>query len=574
MNTPNDTQAFSTPIQTAASALGAIDQDDGFAASMSSEPSYFDELNAAAQAESNFGLESSLEAMNIDMSTGMTSANNQGLSLEHLRLPPHSIEAERCVLGCLLLDNHVYDSVSSILNEKNFYRSEHQWVFRAIVQLIEKSRPADVVTVFEWLQNSGRADDVGGLPYINTLSQSVPSAANAKRYAEIVRERGILRQLAETAEAIAGDCYQPAGREAHELLDAAETKIFAIAEQGGRNQQGFQHLPTVLGGVMKRIDELAHRPEGASDVTGVSCGFKDLDADTSGFQRGDLIIVAGRPSMGKTAFSLNVAENVAILSGLPVAVFSMEMGASQLVARMLASVGGIDAQRLRTGRLQQDDWDKLGKGLSRLETAPIFIDETPGLSINILRANARRQARICGEFGLIVVDYLQLMSAGGSGRNSENRATEISEISRGLKSLAKELNCPVVALSQLNRSLEQRPNKRPIMSDLRESGAIEQDADVILFIYRDEVYDPNSMDKGTAEIIIGKQRNGPTGTVRLTFRKELTRFENHAGGMHNAPDFSSSNASPDLRGTRKPSSAPPPPSRPQMPSSGHTGPDF
>jgi replicative DNA helicase len=506
---------------------------------------------------------------NVDLNTEIAS----GLTLDNLRLPPHSIEAERCVLGCLLLDNHVYDSVSIIVSEKIFYRSEHQWIFRAIVQLIEKSRPADVITVFEWLQTAGRADDVGGLPYINTVSQSVPSAANAKRYAEIVRERGILRQLAETAETIASDCYQPAGREAHELLDAAETKIFAIAEQGGRNQQGFQHLPTVLSGVMKRIDELAHRND-PSDVTGVSCGFKDLDADTSGFQRGDLIIVAGRPSMGKTAFSLNVAENVALSSGLPVAVFSMEMGASQLVARMLASVGGIDAQRLRTGRLQQEDWDKLGRGLSKLENAPIFIDETPGLSINILRANARRQARISGEFGLIVVDYLQLMSAGGNGRNSENRATEISEISRGLKSLAKELNCPVVALSQLNRSLEQRPNKRPIMSDLRESGAIEQDADVILFIYRDEVYDPNSMEKGTAEIIIGKQRNGPTGTIRLTFRKELTRFENHAGGMHSAADFSNANPMPLKQPQAMRQNSPPPPSKPQMPSSGHTGPDF
>lgn len=506
---------------------------------------------------------------NVDLNTEIAS----GLTLDNLRLPPHSIEAERCVLGCLLLDNHVYDSVSIIVSEKIFYRSEHQWIFRAIVQLIEKSRPADVITVFEWLQTAGRADDVGGLPYINTVSQSVPSAANAKRYAEIVRERGILRQLAETAETIASDCYQPAGREAHELLDTAETKIFAIAEQGGRNQQGFQHLPTVLSGVMKRIDELAHRND-PSDVTGVSCGFKDLDADTSGFQRGDLIIVAGRPSMGKTAFSLNIAENVALSSGLPVAVFSMEMGASQLVARMLASVGGIDAQRLRTGRLQQEDWDKLGRGLSKLENAPIFIDETPGLSINILRANARRQARISGEFGLIVVDYLQLMSAGGNGRNSENRATEISEISRGLKSLAKELNCPVVALSQLNRSLEQRPNKRPIMSDLRESGAIEQDADVILFIYRDEVYDPNSMEKGTAEIIIGKQRNGPTGTIRLTFRKELTRFENHAGGMHSAADFSNANPMPLKQPQAMRQNSPPPPSKPQMPSSGHTGPDF
>ena len=492
-----------------------------------------------------------------------------GLSMDNLRLPPHSIEAERGVLGSLLLDNKVYDTVSGLITEKDFYRSEHAWVYRAVSQLIEKTRPADTITVFEWLQTAGRADEVGGLPYINTLSQSVPSAGNAKRYAEIVRERGVLRQLAETAEGIAADCYQPAGREASELLDAAETKIFAIAEQGGRNNQGFQDLPTVLQAVLKRVDELAHRDD-LSDVTGVACGLKDLDAEMSGFQRGDLVIVAGRPSMGKTAFALNIAENVAIQSGLPVAVFSMEMGASQLVTRMLASVGGIDSQRLRTGRLQNDDWDKLARGLSRLEKAPVFIDESPGLSINTLRASARRQARVCGEFGMIVVDYIQLMSAGASGR-SENRATEISEISRGLKALAKELNCPVVALSQLNRSLEQRPNKRPIMSDLRESGAIEQDADVILFIYRDEVYDPETQDKGTAEIIIGKQRNGPTGTVRMTFRKELTRYENYAFVPQSAPDFSAGNSK---AATPRRAAAPPPPSRPQMPSSGNNGPDF
>ncbi len=519
-----------------------------------------------------YALASSSEPLDLPMDMGTMQSYSSSLSLDSLRLPPHSIEAERCVLGCLLLDNKVYDFVSGVVGERDFYRSEHQWVFRAVSQLIEKSRPADVITVFEWLQTAGRADEVGGLPYINTLSQSVPSAANAKRYAEIVRERGVLRQLAEACESIAADCYQPAGREAAELLDAAETKIFAIAEQGARNQQGFQDLPTVLQGVLKRVDELAHRDD-PSDVTGVSCGFKDLDSETSGFQRGDLIIVAGRPSMGKTAFSLNIAENVAIQSGLPVAVFSMEMGAAQLVSRMLASVGSIDAQRLRTGRLQNDDWDKLARGLSKLEKAPVFIDETPALSINTLRAAARRQARVCGEFGLIVVDYLQLMSAGGNGRNSENRATEISEISRGLKALAKELNCPVVALSQLNRSLEQRPNKRPIMSDLRESGAIEQDADVILFIYRDEVYDPETQDKGTAEIIIGKQRNGPTGTVRMTFRKELTRFENFAFVPQSAPDFSANSSRPATKSAPRKAAAPPP-SRPQVPSAGNNGPDF
>ena len=487
------------------------------------------------------------------------------LSMDSLRLPPHSIEAERCVLGSLLLDNKAWDYLADIISEQDFYRSEHAWVHRAIAQLIEKGKPADVITVFEWLQTAGRAEDVGGLAYINTLSQSVPSAANARRYAEIVRERGVLRQLAQVTEGIASDCYQPAGREAKDILESAEIKILAIGEQSARNQQGFQSLPVVLGDVLKRIDELSARDD-SSDVTGVSTGFKDLDTETSGFQRGDLIIVAGRPSMGKTAFSLNIAENVAVDSGLPVAVFSMEMGASQLVTRMLASVGGVDSQRLRTGRLQNEDWDKLTRGLSKLEKAPIFIDETPGLSISTLRASARRQARVVGKFGMIVVDYLQLMSANGNGRNSENRATEISEISRGLKGMAKELDCPVVALSQLNRSLEQRPNKRPIMSDLRESGAIEQDADVILFIYRDEVYDPETQDKGSAEIIIGKQRNGPTGTVRMTFRKELTRFENFAFVPQSAPDFSGSKASAGRR--------PMPPSKPQPPSSGNQGPGF
>ena len=454
----------------------------------------------------------------------------KGLSMDSLRTPPHSVEGEQSLLGSLLLDNSAWDRVADIITADDFYRLEHKLTFEHIQRLIDKTRPADVITVYESLKSSGKAEEVGGIPYLNTMSQSVPSAGNARRYAEIVRDKSILRQLSETADQIAGTCYQPMGKDTRTLLDEAESKIFKIAEQGQRGAQGFQHLPKIVTQVLDRLDELAHRDD-ASDVTGVPMGFDDLDGMTSGLQGGDLIIVAGRPSMGKTAFALNVAEYIGVDVGLPVLVFSMEMGASQLALRMLASIGGIDAQRLRTGRLQNEDWTRLTKAIGRLEKAPLYIDETPALSVTDLRSRARKQARITGQLGVIVVDYLQLMGSGNSGGNRpENRATEISEISRGLKALAKELDCPVVALSQLNRALEARPNKRPISSDLRESGAIEQDADVIMFIYRDEVYNEDSPDKGTAEIIVGKQRNGPTGTVRLTFRKELTKFENFSAG--------------------------------------------
>lgn len=447
---------------------------------------------------------------------------------DQLKLPPHSVEAEQSVLGALLLDNHAWERVADMLGEVDFYRADHRLIWRQITRLIDQNKPADAVTVAEQLEQHNQLDEAGGLVYLTTLVGNTPSAANIRRYAEIVRERALLRRLVEVGGDIADSAYNPVGRSASDILDQAESKVFEIREAGARATSGFLPLKPLLIDAVNRIDELYNR-DSESDVTGVPTGFTDLDTKTSGLQPGDLIIVAGRPSMGKTAFSLNIAENVALDTGLPVAVFSMEMGAAQLVMRMLSSVGRLDQHKLRTGRITDDDWPRLTHALGRLDEAPVHIDETPGLTVMEMRARARRLARACGgKLGLIVVDYLQLMS--GSGRD-ENRATELSEISRSLKSLAKELHVPLIALSQLNRALEQRPNKRPVMSDLRESGAIEQDADVILFIYRDEVYNTDSPDRGTAEIIISKQRNGPIGSVRLTFLAEYTRFENHAIDM-------------------------------------------
>ncbi len=441
-----------------------------------------------------------------------------------LRIPPNSVEAEMSVLGGLMIDNEAFDRVADVVREEDFYRYDHRLIWAQISRLIEKSQPADVVTVFESLQRAGKDDEAGGLVYLNSLAQETPSAANIRRYAEIVRDRSILRRLISTSDEIATNALNPQGKDTRQLLDEAESKIFQISEDGARGSVGFQALPDLLGKVVERIDEL-YNQNNPNDVTGVPTGFTDLDRMTSGLQPGDLVIVAGRPSMGKTAFSINIGEHVAIEQGLPVAVFSMEMGATQLAMRMICSTGRLDQQRLRTGRLIDDDWPRLTNAIQKMQDAQMFIDETPALNSLELRARARRLARQSGQLGLIIIDYLQLMSATGSG---ENRATEISEISRSLKALAKELHCPVIALSQLNRSLEQRPNKRPVMSDLRESGAIEQDADVILFIYRDEVYNPDSEDKGSAEIIIAKQRNGPIGALRLTFVGQYTKFENFA----------------------------------------------
>ncbi|GAA4335628.1 replicative DNA helicase [Pigmentiphaga soli] len=448
--------------------------------------------------------------------------------LESLRVPPHSVEAEQSVLGGLLLDNAAWDRIADILKEEDFYRYDHRLIWHHISRLVGLSRPADVITVYESLQTAGKNEEAGGLAYLNSLAQNTPSAANIRRYAEIVRDRAVLRKLVTVADDISSAAFNPQGKDPRQLLDEAEGKIFQIAEEGSRGSAGFQELQPLLAQVVERIDELYHR-NSTSDVTGVPTGFTDLDRMTSGMQGGDLIIVAGRPSMGKTAFSVNIGEHVAVEEGLPVAVFSMEMGAAQLAMRILGSVGRLDQHRLRTGRLLDDDWPNLTHAIQRMQDTQLYIDETPALTPMELRARARRLARQCGQLGLIIVDYLQLMSGNSTG---ENRATEISEISRSLKGLAKELNCPLIALSQLNRSLEQRPNKRPVMSDLRESGAIEQDADVILFIYRDEVYNPDTPDKGTAEIIIGKQRNGPIGTVRLTFQGAFTKFANFSGGGH------------------------------------------
>ncbi|OZI48787.1 replicative DNA helicase [Bordetella genomosp. 4] len=446
--------------------------------------------------------------------------------LDYLRVPPHSIEAEQSVLGGLLLDNATWDRIADVLDEQDFYRHDHRLIWHHIARLIGLARPADVITVNESLVSAGKAEDTGGLAYLNALAHNTPSAANIRRYAEIVRERSMLRKLVSIADEISAAAFNPQGKEARQLLDEAESKVFKIAQEGEKGSAGFQEIQPLLTQVVERIDELYHR-DTDSDVTGVPTGFADLDKMTSGLQPGDLVIVAGRPSMGKTSFSMNIGEHVAIEQGLPVAVFSMEMGAVQLAMRMLGSVGMLDQHRMRTGKLIADDWPRVTHAVQLMQDAQVYIDETPALSAMEVRARARRLARQCGQLGLIIIDYMQLMAGSGG----ENRATEISEISRSLKGLAKELGCPLIALSQLNRSLEQRPNKRPVMSDLRESGAIEQDADLILFIYRDEVYNPDSPDKGTAEIIIGKQRNGPIGTVRLTFQGSSTRFLNFTGAQ-------------------------------------------
>ncbi|BAX57851.1 MULTISPECIES: replicative DNA helicase [Burkholderia] len=451
----------------------------------------------------------------------------QDPQIESLKVPPHSVEAEQSVLGGLLLDNAAWDRIADFLSQGDFYRYDHRIIYEHIGRLIASTRPADVVTVYEAMVTSGKADDVGGLAYLNALAQNTPSAANIRRYAEIVRDRAVLRRLVSVADEISADAFNPQGKEVRQLLDEAESKVFSIAEEGARGNQGFLEIGPLLTQVVERIDTLYHTAN-PSDVTGTPTGFVDLDRMTSGMHGGELIIVAGRPSMGKTAFSMNIGEYVAVEYGLPVAVFSMEMPGTQLVMRMLGSIGRLDQHRMRTGRLTDEDWPKLTHAVQKMSEAQLFIDETGGLNPMELRSRARRLARQCGKLGLIIVDYLQLMSGSSQG---ENRATEISEISRSLKSLAKELDVPVIALSQLNRGLEQRPNKRPVMSDLRESGAIEQDADVILFIYRDEVYNPDSPDKGTAEIIIGKQRNGPIGPVRLTFLGQYTKFDNFAGAQ-------------------------------------------
>lgn len=453
-----------------------------------------------------------------------------------LKVPPHSVEAEQAVLGGLMLDNQAWDRVADLVSAEDFYRREHKLLFAAVASLAEVSQPFDVVTLSERLASLGQLHDAGDLAYLSEITRTTPSAANIAAYAQIVRERSVLRSLISVGGSIADAAFRPDGREAKDLLELAESEVFAIAERGARNRGGFTPIGKVLEEVMVRVAELVENP---SSVTGVATGFTELDEKTSGLQPADLIIVAGRPSMGKTAFAMNLVEQAAISGNVAVGVFSLEMPAPQLAMRMLSSLGRVDQHKVRTGRLADDDWPRISSALSMLNDTKIFIDDTAGLSPTELRARCRRLSRE-HPLGLIVIDYLQLMSVHGS---SENRATEISEISRSLKALAKEINVPVVALSQLNRSLEQRNDKRPVMSDLRESGAIEQDADVILFIYRDEVYNENSEHKGTAEIIIGKQRNGPIGKVTLTFLGQHTRFENFAASPYLPPGYGTPSAS-------------------------------
>lgn len=439
-----------------------------------------------------------------------------------LKLPPHSLEAEQAVLGGLMLEEHAWDRAAEVVTESDFYRRDHRLVFRAIGLLAEAGKPRDALTVSETLAQMGELEEAGGIAYLGELVKNTPSAANIAAYAEIVRERSILRQLIRASYEISDSAYQPQGATSATILDQAESKIFAIAEQQQKTG-GPQALKPILAKTLDRIDQLF---QSSDAITGLSTGLDELDDRTSGLQGGDLIIVAARPSMGKTTFAMNLVENVMIKSGLPVLVFSMEMPADSIVMRMLSSLGRIDQTRVRSGKLEEEDWPRLTSTMSMLAEQKMFIDDTPALSPTELRARTRRVARDHGgKIGLVMVDYLQLMRVPGL---ENNRVNEISEISRSLKALAKEMECPVIALSQLNRSLEQRPNKRPVMSDLRESGAIEQDADLIMFIYRDEVYNPESQDKGTAEIIIGKQRNGPIGSLRLAFLGKYTRFENLA----------------------------------------------
>jgi replicative DNA helicase len=451
--------------------------------------------------------------------------NESDSQLVALRVPPHSVEAEQSLLGALLIDNQAFDRVADTVSGEDFYRDDHRRIWKHIAKLVEHARPADVVTVAESIEASEDKDKTGGPGYLALLAQNTPSSLNVRRYAELVRERAVQRRLAQVATEIAESALAPIGKDVGQLLDEAESKIFQIAESGARKDQGLLGMSPILAEVFERIDHL-HSQENPSDITGVPTGFTDLDQKTAGLQPGDLIIVAGRPSMGKTAFALNIAEHVALHPSvrMPVAIFSMEMSSSQLALRMLSSIAKIDQHKLRTGRLTNDEWPHLTDAIDKLNDTSIHVDETPALNSLEVRARARRLKREYGKLGLVVIDYLQLMSASSQG---ENRATEISEISRSLKALAKELQVPVIALSQLSRAVEQRNDRRPMMSDLRESGAIEQDADVILFIYRDEVYNPEKEEaKGRAEVIIGKQRNGPIGRVDLTFLGRFTRFAN------------------------------------------------
>jgi replicative DNA helicase len=452
------------------------------------------------------------------------------LQTSAIKVPPHSIEAEQAVLGGLMLDNNAWERVLDQVSDGDFYRHDHRLIFRAIAKLADRNMPFDVVTLSEQLDKEGQISQTGGLAYLGELAKNTPSVANIKAYAQIIRERATLRQLIGISSNIADSAFNPEGRNATEILDEAERQIFQIAEARPKTG-GPVGVNDLLTRAIDRIDTLFNT---ADAITGLSTGYTDLDEKTSGMQPADLIIVAGRPSMGKTTFAMNLVENAVLRSDKVVLVYSLEMPGESLIMRMLSSLGRIDQTKVRSGQLSDDDWPRLTSAVNLLNDRKLFIDDTAGISPSEMRARTRRIVREHGDLAMIMIDYLQLMQIPGS--SGDNRTNEISEISRSLKALAKEFNCPVVALSQLNRSLEQRPNKRPVNSDLRESGAIEQDADVIMFVYRDEVYHPETEHKGIAEIIIGKQRNGPIGTVRLAFLGKYTRFENLAPGSYNFDD--------------------------------------
>lgn len=456
-----------------------------------------------------------------------------GLSLtDQVNTPPASVEAEQALLGGLMLDNHSWEIIAGRVSATDFYRPDHRLIFEALHALSEKDRPRDAITVSEYLESRAELPDAGGLAYLSTLVKDTPSAANITTYADIVRERALLRELIEVGNDIAASAFHTEGRAATELVDEAEKRVFEIADKGSHGKAGFRQIKDICGPMIDRLDDL-HRA--GAEITGLSTGYKEFDKKTQGLQKGDLIILAGRPSMGKTTLALNVAENAAFnpMDPKPVAVFSMEMSTEQLALRFVSSLGQVSQGHLRNGRFTDDDWPRINSAIQQMSQAPVFIDDTPALTPTQVRARARRLKRQ-HDIGLIVLDYLQLMSTGGA----ENRATEISEISRSLKALARELDVPVIVLSQLNRSVEQRPDKRPVMSDLRESGAIEQDADLIVFIYRDEVYNDESPKKGQADIIIAKHRNGEIGDFSLTFRGQFSRFENYAPEFEMPPERS------------------------------------
>jgi len=449
--------------------------------------------------------------------------------IQSVRQPPKSIEAEQSLLGAMMLSENAWDKVAGLVSEDDFFRDIHRKIFRAISDLTEQQQPTDAVTVSDWFDKQGLLDEVEGGAYLTMLANDTPGPSNAEGYAGIVREKSILRQLIDIGTQVADDALNPSGQSSHELLEKAEQKMFAIAEQGARAGKGYEHVRQIMSAAMDRLNELQ---DNTGDITGVTSGFIELDKRTAGLQDSDLIIVAGRPAMGKTTFAMNIATSAAVKKNVPVAVFSMEMSSLQLVFRLFSSLGQINQNKLRTGKLDKKDFLSLQSAMQILKQTNILIDETPALSPVDLRARARRMKRE-HDIGLILIDYLQLMQVPG---NKENRANEIAEISRSLKALAKELNVPVIALSQLNRALEQRPNKRPVMADLRESGSIEQDADLILFIYRDEVYNEDSPDKGKAEIIIGKHRNGATDDFTLLFQGEYLRFRDFTPDRYGLDD--------------------------------------